>query len=221
MFCSSAAAGTVVRKLGRESTILQADLLNDDDVTQLFDDAVTWRDGIDYWVNNAGGDVLTTAESDWTFEEKLDFLYRIDLRAAVRLSRLVGARMQTEIAQEDEPTDRSILNIGWDQAWQGMAGDSGEMFAAVKGSVMSFTLSLARSLAPSVRVNCIAPGWIRTSWGEQASDYWQQRAVQESLVQRWGTPEDIAATARFLLSPAASFITGHVIPVNGGFRVRE
>jgi 3-oxoacyl-[acyl-carrier protein] reductase len=65
-------------------------------------------------------------------------------------------------------------------------------------------------------VNCVAPGWIQTEWGQQASDYWQRRAVEESLLARWGTPEDVARTVRFLVSPAAGFITGQVIAVNGG-----
>ena len=99
-----------------------------------------------------------------------------------------------------------------------MAGESGEMFAAVKGAVMAFTRSLAQSLAPQVRVNCLAPGWIKTSWGERASDYWQGRAERQSLVGRWGTPEDVAKSAVFLASPGAEFINGQVIPVNGGFR---
>ena len=90
-----------------------------------------------------------------------------------------------------------IVNIGWDQAEHGMAGDSGEMFAATKGAVMAFTKSLARSLAPEVRVNCLAPGWIKTAWGEQASEYWQERASGESLLGRWGTPEDVAARGAF------------------------
>ena len=83
---------------------------------------------------------------------------------------------------------------------------------------MAFSQSLAQSLAPRVRVNCLAPGWIKTAWGEQASDSWQQRAVREALLERWGTPQDVATAARFLVSPAAAFITGQVIPVNGGFR---
>ncbi|MCG8586376.1 MAG: SDR family oxidoreductase, partial [Pirellulales bacterium] len=103
----------------------------------------------------------------------------------------------------------------------GMAGDSGEMFAATKGAVMNFSRSLAKSLAPEVRVNCLAPGWIRTKWAEQASDYWQDRAKAESLLQRWGKPEDVAAAALFLASPNASFITGETIRVNGGFRTSE
>ena len=55
-------------------------------------------------------------------------------------------------------------------------------------------MSLAKSLAPKVRVNCIAPGWIKTAWGEKASEAWQERAKRESLLQRWGRPDDIAKT---------------------------
>jgi 3-oxoacyl-[acyl-carrier protein] reductase len=90
----------------------------------------------------------------------------------------------------------------------------------VKGAIMAFSKSLARSLAPQVRVNCVAPGWIRTSWGEQASAAWQQRAVGESLLARWGAPEDVARVVRFLASPAAAFVTGQVWNVNGGFAGR-
>ena len=111
----------------------------------------------------------------------------------------------------------SIVTIGWDQAAMGMSGESGEMFGAVKGAVMAFTLSLAKSLAPRVRVNCVAPGWIKTAWGEQATGYWQDRACREALRGRWGTPEDVARAVTFLASPAADFLTGQIWPVNGGY----
>jgi 3-oxoacyl-[acyl-carrier protein] reductase len=110
----------------------------------------------------------------------------------------------------------AIVNMGWDQAETGMAGDSGEFFAATKGAVMAATRSLAKSLAPEVRVNCVAPGWIRTEWGEQASAEWQERAQRESLLGRWGKPEDIARVACFLASPAAEFVNGQIIHINGG-----
>ena len=109
-----------------------------------------------------------------------------------------------------------ILNMGWDQAESGMEGDSGQLFAATKGAVIAFTRSLALTLAPEVRVNCLAPGWIKTAWGEHASGSWQQRVERETPLKRWGTPEDVAKTARWLMSRAAVYITGQVIRINGG-----
>ena len=110
------------------------------------------------------------------------------------------------------------MNTGWDGAERGMAGDGGQLFAVAKGAIMAFTRSLAQSLAPEVRVNCIAPGWIKTAWGDDADERWQQRAADESLSRRWGVPEDVARAAVFLVSPAAAFINGQIVEVNGGFR---
>ena len=128
----------------------------------------------------------------------------------MRLARDLGARMKAR-------GRGSIITIGWDQAETGMAGDSGELFAAVKGAVMCFTRSLALSLAPEVRVNCIAPGWIRTAWGETAGAAWQERVRRETPLGLWGLPEDVAAAAVWLASSAASFVTGQTIrSINGG-----
>lgn len=159
----------------------------------------------------AGADVLTGPPAKWPFERKLEQLLAVDVVSTMRLARSLGRWMAGR-------TGGSIVTIGWDQAAVGMEGDSGELFAASKGAVMAFSKSLARSLAPAVRVNCVAPGWIKTSWGEGASDAWQQRAVRESMLGRWGTPEDIAAAIRWLSGPDAAFITGQVLDVNGGFR---
>jgi 3-oxoacyl-[acyl-carrier protein] reductase len=209
------AVASEIRGLGRQAGVVLADLAEVGAHEPLVEAAWAWRGGIDVWINNAGADVLTGEAADWPFDDKLDYLWRVDVRATIRLARLVGRRMK---ARGPRPDAAVILNLGWDQAEQGMGGDSGEMFAAIKGAVMAFTRSLARSLAPEVRVNCLAPGWIRTAWGQQASDYWQQRALGESLLGRWGTPQDVAAVARFLASPEAGFLTGQIIPVNGGFR---
>jgi 3-oxoacyl-[acyl-carrier protein] reductase len=81
---------------------------------------------------------------------------------------------------------------------------------------MAFTASLALSLAPDVRVNAVAPGWVKTKWGEGASQNWHDRVLRETPLHRWGTPEDVARVARFLINPAAAFLTGQVIRVNGG-----
>lgn len=201
-----------VRKLGRESIVLLADLADEAACSEFAEAAWKWKSGVDIWVNNAGVDVLTGEAGKWSFERKLAALWQVDVAATMRLSRLIGPRMR------DRGDTGAIVNIGWDQAETGMAGDSGEMFAAVKGAVMAFTKSLAHSLAPQVRVNCVAPGWIKTFWGDDASDYWQRRAIGESLRERWGTPQDVARAVRFLASPAADFISGHIVPVNGGLR---
>ncbi len=203
-----------VRATGRRAYAILADLAPAPALGALVEQAWTWAGDIQIWVNNAGGDVLTGSAAKWPFEQKLEYLWQVDVRGTILLSREVGRRM---IERAGDERDRCILNMGWDQVEGGMAGDSGEMFAAVKGAVMAFSRSLARSLAPAVRVNCLAPGWIRTAWGQDAAVHWQERARRESLLQRWGAPEDVARVARCLVSPASSFVTGQVIPVNGGF----
>jgi len=201
---------TALRNLGVRSEALLCDLSQPAGRQELIERS--WEIApLDICINNAGVDVLTGDAADWTFEQKLTALWQVDVAATLELSRAVGAKMK------DRGTG-TILNIGWDQAATGMAGDSGEMFAATKGAVMAFTRSLAKSLAPEVRVNCVAPGWIKTDWGDGASDYWQQRAVDESLLQRWGTPTDVAQAACFLVSPQAAFLTGQILNVNGGQR---
>jgi 3-oxoacyl-[acyl-carrier protein] reductase len=198
----------MIRVAGREARVVLADLSEPAEQDRLVESAWAWRE-IDAWINNAGADVLTGEAAGWSFDEKLAALWQVDVLATVRLARAVGARMR-------QRGRGVILNMGWDQAESGMAGDSGELFAAAKGAVMAVTRSLAKSLAPAVRVNCLAPGWIRTQWAEEASGEWQERGRRESLMERWGTPEDVARVACFLASPAGQFINGQIIHINGG-----
>ncbi|HEV3136614.1 MAG TPA: SDR family oxidoreductase [Pirellulales bacterium] len=198
-----------VRGHGVEAHVVLCDLSDPTTHDELVERAWNWRPPVDIWVNNAGADVLTGPAADWTFQRKLDELYRVDVVATMQLSRAIGRRMKAR-------GSGAIVNIGWDRVEGGMAGDGGELFAAMKGAVMAFSKSLARSLAPEVRVNCVAPGWIKTKWAEGASSYWQDRAKNESLLARWGTPEDVAAVVRFLASPSASFVTAQTLAVNGG-----
>ena len=202
------AVAAEIRALGRYANVLIADFQEAAEQDRFLDAAWNWR-AADIWINNAGADVLTGAAARCSFDEKLAALWQIDVAATIRLSREVGRRMKAR-------GHGVILNMGWDQAETGMAGDSGEMFAATKGAVMAASRSLAQSLAPEVRVNCLAPGWIGTKWAETASHEWRDRAQRESLLCRWGEPRDVARVACFLASPAAAFINGQIIPINGG-----
>lgn len=199
----------VIESRGGVARSLAADLSEPNNRDRFVGDAWdTWH-GIDVWVNNAGADTLTGEAAKWPFERKLAALWAVDVQATMHLSREVGRRMV-------EQGHGIIINIGWDQSETGMAGDSGQLFGAVKAAVTGFSKSLAMTLAPSVRVNVVAPGWIRTAWGRQASAEWQERAVRESPLARWGTPGDVAAAVVWLASPASRFVTGQVIRVGGG-----
>jgi len=204
-----AVVASIAAATGRTMLTHACDLTDGRQHERLVDAAWSLYGKVDVWVNNAGADVLTGDAAKLSFEQKLELLMATDVMPTVRLTRLVGTRMKAQ-------KTGAIINIGWDQAETGMAGDSGELFSTTKGAIVAFTRSAARSLAPQVRVNCVAPGWIKTAWGDRASDYWQSRAKRESLLGRWGTPEDVAAAVCFLASPAAAFITGHTLPVNGG-----
>jgi 3-oxoacyl-[acyl-carrier protein] reductase len=203
------ALASEVHRLGGRAHVLMADLADRAAGDRLVDAAWDVWDGLDAWLHIAGADVLTGPAAKLTFDEKLARLWAIDVVATIRLCRTVGRRMK-------DHRGGSIVTVGWDQAETGMEGDSGELFAATKGAIMAFTRSLALSLAPSVRVNALAPGWIKTAWGESASAAWQERALRETPMARWGTPDDVARVARFLVGPDAAFLTGQVIRVNGG-----
>jgi 2-amino-4-hydroxy-6-hydroxymethyldihydropteridine diphosphokinase len=197
-----------VRQRGGRSEVILADLRDRDACRRLVAGAWEVWQGLDIWVNNAGADTLTGEAAGWPFERKLDELLATDLTATMLLARDVGQHMRR--------LGGVIVNMGWDQAETGMEGDSGELFAAVKGAIMAFSRSLALSLAPKVRVHCLAPGWIRTAWGVDASAAWQERVRRETPLQRWGRPEDVAAATRWLVSPAAAYLTGQVVRINGG-----
>jgi 3-oxoacyl-[acyl-carrier protein] reductase len=205
---AAADVAEIIRHQGVRSEVLFADLRDHALLPDLVERAwATWG-GIEVWINNAGADTLTGEALSWSFERKLQELLAVDVTATLLLARAAGRRLQER--------GGVLVNMGWDQAETGMEGASGELFATTKGAVMAFSRSLALSLAPTVRVHCLAPGWIRTAWGADASAVWQERVLRETPLRRWGLPEDVAATARYLVSPAARFLTGQIVRVNGG-----
>lgn len=213
-----AAAAEIPRLMGDSTCVrcMTADLSEPRACQDLVTAAFAWKGRIDVWVNNAGVDVLTTEMRHASFEDKLLNLMAVDLLGTIRLSRAVAQRMLHQSAGDTLP---SIINVGWDQANLGMEGEAGQMFCPVKAGVMAFTTSLAMTLGPQIRVNCVAPGWIRTAWGEAAaSNYWEHRAEQECLLKRWGRPEEVAQTIGWLASEQAAFVNGQILPINGGRR---
>ena len=110
-----------------------------------------------------------------------------------------------------------ILNMSWDLALQGMEGRNPEMFAAVKAGILGFSKCLARSYAPEVRVNELAPGWIETAFAkEKMKPEAYQAVVERTPLKRFGMPEDVAWAALYLASDEAAFITGQTLRINGG-----
>ena len=199
-----------IRALGRRTTVIKLDLADPQSIASLGAAAVNALGRLDIWVNNAGADILTGAGAALSTEAKLDLLMAVDLRGT-----MLASWQAAELF--DARTDGGvIINMSWDHAMTGMAGLNPQLFAAVKGGVLAFSKSLARSVAPRVRVNVLAPGWIETSFGAGMDDAARGAVAESTPLKRWGTPEDVAAAAIFLASPGAAFMTGETILIGGG-----
>lgn len=202
-----------LRELGVATEVVAADLTKESAIARLVDRAWDFLEVPNVWVNNAGADVLTGDAVEESFSRKLRRLLEVDVVGTIELSRRVVNRlMEAELSPPP-----SLTFIGWDQAPHGMDGDAGQMFGPVKAAVMAYANSLAQEVAPHIRVNTVAPGWIRTAWGESTNDYWDRRAKDEALMGRWGTPEDVAAAVCFVADRQNTFCTGQTITVNGGW----
>ena len=187
---------------------LYADLSLETEQDRLMDTVANSGSMPDILVLAAGCDLMSETLKQLPFETRLMHLWQVDVVSAMRLSRFFGERMKQ--------SQGAIVFFGWDGTEYGMAGETAQLYAAAKGAVQGFSRSLAHSLAPEVRVNCVAPGWIKTTWGETASPATNEHVASESLAQRWGTADDIAETVRFLVSDAAAYINNQTIYVNGG-----
>ena len=200
----------VIAARGGRAFVSQADLATRDACERLVAEAHHLLGRLDVWVNNAGADVLTGEAAAWEWERKLDALLAVDLKGTIACSYAAGEVMRR---QEHGGT---IVNMSWDHVMTGMAGDDPQLFAAVKGGVLAFSKSLARSLAPDVRVNALCPGWIETRFAEEADPAFRRSVAHDTPLGRWGRPQDVAAAALYLASPEAAFLTGQAINVNGG-----
>lgn len=199
-----------IQALGQQAHVFALDVSDEDAVRGIGPAAALALGRIDAWINNAGADVLTGSGADLSLLDKLDLLLSVDLRGTMLASWQAAELMAAQTG------GGVIINMSWDHVITGMAGANPQLFAAVKGGVLAFSKALARSAAPHVRVNVVAPGWIDTSFGAGLDVARRDAIVRTVPLGRWGTPDDVAAAAVFLASPAAAYLTGQTIFVGGG-----
>ena len=164
---------------------------------------------IEILVNNAGitRDNLLMRMKD----EEWDDIMETDLKSIFRLSRAVLRAMI-------KARSGRIINIS---SVVGSIGNLGQTnYAAAKAGMFGFSKSLAREVGSrNITVNCIAPGFIDTDMTRSLTDEQQQSLIQHVPLGRLGRPEDIASAVTFLASPAAGYITGATLHVNGGMHM--
>ncbi|MBI1733367.1 MAG: SDR family oxidoreductase [Gammaproteobacteria bacterium] len=199
-----------IRSAGRRAFAVAADVGDSEGIAELVRRAREHLGVPDIWINNAGADILTGDGARDDDRAKLRRLLEVDLKGAMECC--------WAIAPDMVAAGRGvILNMSWDLALTGLPGRNPQMFAAVKAGVLGFSRALALELAPKVRVNVLAPGWIRTAFadGVMAPEYFEQRR-REIPLGRFGLAEEVAAAAVFLVSDDAAYITGQVLNINGG-----
>ena len=191
---------------GYEAICIKADVSNPDDVKNLIKETVEKFGTLDMVVNNAGvtRDTLMVrmSENDW------DLVLNINLK---------GAFLVTQAAAKVMMKQRSgrIVNISSVVGQQGNVGQTN--YSASKAGLIGLTKTSARELAArGITVNAIAPGFIQSEMTDCLSQDVRDGFINSTPLKRFGTQEDIAAAAAFLLSDDASYITGQVIAVNGG-----
>jgi len=191
---------------GGTAVAIKADVSKRASVDELVAATLARFGRIDILVNNAGvmitKPVLETSEDDW------DLTIDINLKGAYLCSKAVAPVMIKQGAG-------TIINMSSNSGLYHPSAMKWTEYVVSKAGMNGLTKAMALALGPQIRINAICPGWIRTDMVE-AIDPAVQRILDETALGRWGTPGDIAASAVFLASDEAAFITGELLIVAGG-----
>jgi len=196
----------LTRAAGAESFVVEMDLSSSDSITAGIAKAAKEFSRIDILINNAGvtkdGLAVRMKKADW--ESVLN----------TNLSGAFYAIQQVLPGMMRERWGR-IVNISSVVGEKGNPGQAN--YVASKAGLIGLTKSLAQEVGSrNITVNAVAPGFIGTEMTQGLSEDLKQRMISETPLRRMGSPEDIAAAVKFLVSEEAGFITGHVLDVNGG-----
>jgi 3-oxoacyl-[acyl-carrier protein] reductase len=206
-----------VRAAGSQVVIAQGDVGDDVACRDIVSKAAAFG-RIDALANNAGTTkhVPNHANMDGLSDEDFLRLYRINVVGPFQITR--AARGLLEAAAQPS----SVLMVS---SIAGVTGvGSSVAYAATKGALNTMTLSLARALAPKIRVNALCPGFIDTRWftdqyGEETTARIRANIVATTPLQAASTPEDIADAGLFMLSKAARHVTGETLMVDAGLHL--
>ncbi|ARZ02376.1 2-dehydro-3-deoxy-D-gluconate 5-dehydrogenase KduD [Yersinia ruckeri] len=202
-----------VEALGRKFHYITADLMKQDNIDSIVNEAVEVMGHIDILVNNAGiirrQDLLEFSNKDW------DDVININQKSVFFLSQAVAR----ELVKQGK--GGKIINIASMLSFQG--GIRVPSYTASKSAVMGLTRALANELSQyNINVNAIAPGYMATdNTAALRADAARNDAILERIpAGRWGTPDDLAGPVIFLASSASDYVTGYTLAVDGGWLAR-
>lgn len=201
-----------INAAGGHAVAFSADLAHTASAEVLVNHAAEALGQIDILVNNAGT-IIRHEASEFPLDDWMTVL-QVNLTSVFQLSQLAGKGML-------ERGGGKIINIASLLSFQG--GIRVPAYAASKGGVAQLTKALANEWASrNVQVNAIAPGYMRTdnTSALQADEIRNRQILERIPTGRWGEPEDLAAAAVFLASPASDYINGAVLNVDGGWLAR-